>query len=238
MYVTKKYLNGAYKSCSKVYVPSMGKLALDLICGDLDTSRCSPMKWFHFMGDAANIPYVPFQITYIPTDVAIKGYEPIDPYVTPCSHPLNVSISRDCFAIRDAKHSHKLIMFSVQPKTPACGCVDSEESCPVPPALSSPPQPFTLNGYDGYAVIMTVIFVSGSTLFFHLIYSFSDIKRIGKTIGNFTLLALLSSADIYANWTRNPVKLLSRKSVNERGGGSRFFGERTRREFNGNFYHT
>ena len=111
MYVTNKYLNGTFKSCSKVSVSFTGLLALDLMCGDLDTSRCSPMKWFHFMGDAANNDYVPFQITYIPTDDAIDGYKPMDPYVTPCSHPLNVSILRDCFAIRDAKHSHKLIVF-------------------------------------------------------------------------------------------------------------------------------
>ena len=195
--MTNKYLNGAYKSCSKVYVPSIGKMALDLMCGDLDTNKCNPIKWFNFMGDAASNPYVPFQITYIPTDDAIDEYEPIDPYVTPCSHPLNVSISRDCFAIRDAKHPHKLIMFSVQPKTPACSCVDCEESCPVPPALPPPPQPFTLKGYDGCAVIMTIIFIGGSTLFVLSIFSFS--KRIGKTTGNFTFFAPLSSTDIHAN---------------------------------------
>ena len=199
VYVTNKYLNGTYKSCSKVSVPSTGQLALDLMCGNLGASRCSPIKWFHYMGDAANNLYVPFQITYIPTDDAIYGYEPMDPDITPCSKPLNVSKPRDNSAILDATNSHELFMFSVQPNIPACSCVDCEESCPVPPALPPLPQPFTLIGYDGYAVMMTIIFIGGSTLFLLSIFCFSNSKRIGKTNGNFTSFFLPPIVDRYTN---------------------------------------
>lgn len=74
-------------------VPSTGQLALDLMCGEWGASRCTPLKWFHFMGDAANNIYVPFQITYVNTDKPVGSFVPLDPVITPCSKALNVSIT-------------------------------------------------------------------------------------------------------------------------------------------------
>lgn len=91
VYITNRYLEGTFNSCNKVSLPSTGLLALDLMCGDWGASRCTAVKWFHYMGDAATNPYVPFQITYMNTDVPVKSFEPLDPQVTPCSKPLNVS---------------------------------------------------------------------------------------------------------------------------------------------------
>lgn len=57
-------------------------------------SRCSPTKWFGFMGDQASNPYVPFQITYVQHENSssiIDGYTPLDPETTPCNEKLNVS---------------------------------------------------------------------------------------------------------------------------------------------------
>lgn len=73
----------------QVIVPSTGKLALDMMCGEWGASRCSPKKWFEFMGDAEGNPFVPFQITYI-TD-KIDGYTPLDPVIVPCNKAVNVS---------------------------------------------------------------------------------------------------------------------------------------------------
>ena len=89
MYITNKYLNGTYNSCNKVSVPSTGQLALDLMCGEWGASRCSPRRWFDFMGDATN-PYVPFQITYKAVDQKEDDFEPMNPMITPCSKPLDV----------------------------------------------------------------------------------------------------------------------------------------------------
>lgn len=77
---------------SQVSVPSTGQLALDLMCGDWGASRCSPTKWFHYMGDAAGNAYVPFQINYkqSPNTNPINGYTPHDPKITPCSEALDV----------------------------------------------------------------------------------------------------------------------------------------------------
>jgi len=93
LYITNKYLDGTFNSCNKVSVPSTGQLALDLMCGEWGASRCTPLKWFHFMGDAENNIYVPFQITYVNTDKPVGSFVPVDPQITPCSKALNVSVT-------------------------------------------------------------------------------------------------------------------------------------------------
>jgi len=93
MYITNRYLEGTFNSCSKVSVPSTGQLALDLMCGEWGASRCTPSKWFYFMGDAENNIYVPFQITYRNTDGPVGPFVPLDPTITPCSKPLDVGIT-------------------------------------------------------------------------------------------------------------------------------------------------
>ncbi|EFN66499.1 Niemann-Pick C1 protein [Camponotus floridanus] len=154
VFITNKYLEGTFNSCNKVSVPSTGQLALDLMCGEWGASRCTPLKWFHYMGDAENNIYVPFQITYKNTDEPVGSFIPLDPLITPCSKALNKN-------------------------TPACSCVDCEQSCPTPPPVPPLPKPFSIFGYDGYQVIMTIIFVCGTCLFLLLVMCFSHRKRIG-----------------------------------------------------------
>ncbi|XP_076168069.1 Niemann-Pick type C-1a isoform X2 [Ptiloglossa arizonensis] len=161
VYITNKYLEGTFNSCSKVSVPSTGQLALDIMCGEWGASRCTPLKWFHYMGDAENNVYVPFQITYKNTDEPVGPFTPIDPIITPCNKPIN-------------KNSR------------ACSCVDCEASCPVPPQIPPLPEPFTILGYDGYAVVMTIIFVCGSSLFVLSIVCNSNRQQIvarGEEVG-------------------------------------------------------
>ncbi|XP_006621496.1 NPC intracellular cholesterol transporter 1 isoform X3 [Apis dorsata] len=161
IYITDKYIEGTFNSCSKVSVPSTGQLAMDLMCGIWGASRCTAWKWFHYMGDAANNVYVPFQITYINTDEPIDSFIPVDPKVTPCNKALNKNM-------------------------PACSCVDCEASCPVPPPIPPLPRPSTIFGYDSYAVIMIITFVCGSTLFILSIVCFSNRKQIvarGEEVG-------------------------------------------------------
>ncbi|XP_043595088.1 NPC intracellular cholesterol transporter 1 isoform X5 [Bombus pyrosoma] len=154
IYITNKYLEGTFNSCNKVSVPSTGQLAMDLMCGIWGASRCTTLKWFHYMGDAANNQYVPFQITYKNTDEPVGSFIPVDPKITPCNKALNKN-------------------------TPACSCVDCEASCPVPPSPPPLPTPFTIFGYDGYAVMMIITFVCGSALFILAIVCFNNRKQIG-----------------------------------------------------------
>ncbi|XP_043595086.1 NPC intracellular cholesterol transporter 1 isoform X3 [Bombus pyrosoma] len=161
IYITNKYLEGTFNSCNKVSVPSTGQLAMDLMCGIWGASRCTTLKWFHYMGDAANNQYVPFQITYKNTDEPVGSFIPVDPKITPCNKALNKN-------------------------TPACSCVDCEASCPVPPSPPPLPTPFTIFGYDGYAVMMIITFVCGSALFILAIVCFNNRKQIvarGEEVG-------------------------------------------------------
>ncbi|KOC62540.1 Niemann-Pick C1 protein [Habropoda laboriosa] len=161
IYITNEYLEGTFNSCNKVSVPSTGQLAMDIMCGIWGASRCTALKWFHYMGDAANNLYVPFQITYINTDEPVGSFIPVDTNVTPCNKALNKN-------------------------TPACSCVDCEASCPEPPAPPPLPKPFTIFGYDGYAVVMIITFLCGSALFILSIVCFNNRKQIvarGEEVG-------------------------------------------------------
>lgn len=91
IFISKKYMENTYKSCSRVAVPSTGELALDLMCGNWGASKCSPSKWFGYMGDADN-PFVPFQIVYTPIDGIVNDVQPLDPVTIPCNQALNVSV--------------------------------------------------------------------------------------------------------------------------------------------------
>ncbi|XP_055614441.1 NPC intracellular cholesterol transporter 1, partial [Uranotaenia lowii] len=142
LHIMEQYMNGTYESCSQVSIPSANKLALDLMCGTWGASRCSARKWFEYMGHKEGNTYVPFQINYIPhtSPADVDPFEPLSPRVVPCSEKLDKN-------------------------TPACSCIDCEGSCPKPPAPVPPPQPFVIYGFDGYAVVMFVVFLVCSGMF-------------------------------------------------------------------------
>lgn len=93
VHITEEYMNGTFNSCKSVQFPSSGQLALDLMCGDWGASRCSPMRWYSYMGDAAGNSFVPFQINYRPhnSSAEVDGFTPMDPRVVPCSESVDVS---------------------------------------------------------------------------------------------------------------------------------------------------
>lgn len=96
-------------------VPSTGLLALDMMCGDWGASRCSPRKWFTYMGDAEGNPYVPFQITYMvqPNTDPIDGYIPQNPKVVPCYQAVNVSHQIFLSFHFNCVHSVRLFCFNL-----------------------------------------------------------------------------------------------------------------------------
>jgi Niemann-Pick C1 protein len=143
LHITEQYMSATFNSCRQVSVPSTGQLALDLMCGSWGSSKCSPTRWYTFMGDASGNPFVPFQINYrahnstLPID---NDLTPLDPKVVPCSE-------------------------SIDGIKPACSCVDCAASCPKPPTPEPEPRPFIIWDLDGYAVVMFFIFLVGSAMF-------------------------------------------------------------------------
>ncbi|XP_023312693.1 uncharacterized protein LOC111692804, partial [Anoplophora glabripennis] len=67
----------------------------------------------------------------------------------------------------------------------ACSCVDCEASCPVPPPQPPPPQPFRIAGCDGYAFVMVVVFLIGSTMFLLVVFMCSSSANVGDNAYNF-----------------------------------------------------
>lgn len=92
LYVSNDYLDDTFKSCKQVSMPSTGQLALDLMCGNWAAARCSPLRWFTFMGTPDD-QYVPFQRNYLNTTVSEDGFTPYNPPLIPCSKPVGVSQS-------------------------------------------------------------------------------------------------------------------------------------------------
>lgn len=87
-------MNGTFDSCKNVQVPSTGQLAFDLMCGPWGASKCSPTRWFGYMGDAQGNPFVPFQINYLPQSNSsiVDEMKPLDLKVIPCSQSVDVSL--------------------------------------------------------------------------------------------------------------------------------------------------
>ncbi|KAK9885215.1 hypothetical protein WA026_010720 [Henosepilachna vigintioctopunctata] len=145
VYLTMEYMEGTFNSCKQVSVPATGQLALDIMCGSWGAAKCTPSRWFEFMGNAPpESQYVPFQINYISTSKPIGDYVPINPPVIPCDRAVNE-------------------------KTPACSCIDCEQSCPVPPPVPNPPEPFTIGGVGMYTFIIIMSFLIGALIIILLV---------------------------------------------------------------------
>ena len=94
------HMEGVFKSCKEVVLPSTGKKAMDVSCGYWE-DKCDPEKWYEFMGNAVDNPLVPFNIKYIvENDTSIR----FERETKTCSEAYNNSY--------------------------ACSCVDCDKSCP------------------------------------------------------------------------------------------------------------
>ncbi|XP_071451565.1 NPC intracellular cholesterol transporter 1 homolog 1b-like [Hetaerina americana] len=135
IYFTKNYMYGTYNSCKEVVVPSSGNLAMDLLCGSWGSSRCTPERWFAFMGaykDRGNI-YVPFQMNFN-SDENTPGIKPFNGRIVKCNEKYD-------------------------DKTNACSCVDCLESCPAKkPVEPNDDDSFIIDGKDGMAVLCIISF--------------------------------------------------------------------------------
>jgi hypothetical protein len=92
LYITEEYINGTYDSCKNVQFPSTGQLALDLMCGEFGSAKCSAVNWFNYFGDSSK-EVVPFQADYkvYKSTEKVNGFTPLNPPVVPCSESIDVS---------------------------------------------------------------------------------------------------------------------------------------------------
>lgn len=45
-------------------MPSTGSSAMDTACGQWGASKCTAERWYEYLGDIKNNPFVPFQMNY------------------------------------------------------------------------------------------------------------------------------------------------------------------------------
>ncbi|XP_050509749.1 NPC intracellular cholesterol transporter 1-like isoform X4 [Diabrotica virgifera virgifera] len=154
-FMENSFMENVFGSCRQVSVPATGGKVMDLMCGDWGSAKCTALRWFSYLGNKET-PMVPFQITYHNETGPTKGFVPLNLPTVPCSK-------------------------SADGISPACSCIDCEESCPVPPPQPPPVQPFTIAGLDGYAFVMTVVFLVGSTVFLLGAFFCSGRKNLGMT---------------------------------------------------------
>lgn len=181
IYIDENYINETFKSCINVQFPSSGQLGLDLMCGEWGAAKCTPRRWYFWMGDVTE-DYVPFQINY--RYQTAKGFRLSSPQVVPCNQSVDVS----------------LLVFWLLKKTywcffsqgirPACSCVDCASSCPKPPSLEEKPEKFLLWGFDKYVVGMFIVFLVGTSTFVFAVLFCSIDRKPGEL---FILICLIFS---------------------------------------------
>lgn len=63
--IDESYAINTYNSCSTVIHPASGRMSMDVACSGIYNSKtCTPERWYHYLGDAAGNPLVPFQMIY------------------------------------------------------------------------------------------------------------------------------------------------------------------------------
>ncbi|KAJ9578621.1 hypothetical protein L9F63_005111, partial [Diploptera punctata] len=158
IYIDEEYMNATYDSCSHVILPTSGGLALDTMCYPYGAAKCSPQRWFDFMGNDDS-DFVPFKINYI--TISENNNDSIEPMyfnATPCNQA----------------HDNN---------SAACSCLDCTASCPGSGSLGSPitvdNSEFLILSLDGIAFIAGIICVIGSGFFVSLFFVF----HVGRSKG-------------------------------------------------------
>ncbi|KAL3891662.1 hypothetical protein ACJMK2_003914 [Sinanodonta woodiana] len=135
--LTKSFAYGMYESCKDVQMPSANDKAISVFCGT-KASDCTPQKWLDYNGATSN-GKAPFPIRFILDD---------QPWVS----EENVTLIPNNHAIVRCNET-------LDNNTQPCSCQDCQAMCA--PMLPPPPpkKHFEIAGTDGYAFIMTCVYI-------------------------------------------------------------------------------
>lgn len=77
-HISTEYTTSTYESCRSVIMSSTNGPAMDFLCGPWGAYRCTPARWYDYMGSTTN-GFSPFDIKYIYVgdNETIPGVEPI-----------------------------------------------------------------------------------------------------------------------------------------------------------------
>lgn len=71
-------------------MPSTGSPAMEAACGKWGAARCDAAKWFSYMGDPEQNPYVPYFMDF--STEAVEGFDQLDSKPKLCTEAYDVSI--------------------------------------------------------------------------------------------------------------------------------------------------
>lgn len=144
-WISKSYVTETYDSCKNVIMSSTNGPAMDFLCGPWGAYRCTPERWYDYMGSTSN-GFSPFDIVYHYVDNSTETeMTPIDPVTYHCSQ-------------------------TVPGSSKACSCVDCVESCPAAPTYPPLEEQWMLFGEDGINVVMGIVFILGSILIIFAVF--------------------------------------------------------------------
>ena len=176
VFAHKTFIEEMYDSCKDVVVPALGSV-MNFLCGAWGADYCDGYKMTNFQGEVTN-GYAPFNIFY--------------------------EYSNESTTLDGTHYYHNPPVIPCQEAAPnqdqGCACEQCSTACgdrsPVPPFpetegwfswetnsnlvhfLFAINPDFTLQGHDGLAVIMAVVFVVGSLIF--LGFATNTFRWIGR----------------------------------------------------------
>ncbi|KAH0539660.1 hypothetical protein KQX54_007034 [Cotesia glomerata] len=137
VYISEEYINATFDSCRGVLYPATGESAFDMACGKYGLSRCTPKRWFTFMGQMSKM-FGGFTMTYIYEPDQEKNLtEPLNPPTKSCSEAYENST--------------------------ACGCVDCV--CKNIIEWKEEDSVFTILELNGYGIVVGILIIIISTIF-------------------------------------------------------------------------
>ncbi|XP_021950793.1 NPC intracellular cholesterol transporter 1 isoform X2 [Folsomia candida] len=145
-HISTEYTTSTYESCRSVIMSSTNGPAMDFLCGPWGAYRCTPARWYDYMGSTTN-GFSPFDIKYIYVgdNETIPGVEPISGETFSCG---------------------------VKVGGRACSCVDCADACPAAPEFPPKKEDFLLWGRDGWDVVMATVWLLGSLVIVVLVLVF------------------------------------------------------------------
>uniref|UniRef100_A0A3B3VTU7 NPC1 like intracellular cholesterol transporter 1 n=1 Tax=Poecilia latipinna TaxID=48699 RepID=A0A3B3VTU7_9TELE len=135
-YISSTFAEGAFQSCKNVRIPATGGFAIATMCGRYGSKLCTAQRWYDFQGDTSN------------------GLAPLD-------IDFRLLKENDTTGVPEGMIPYNGRALGCNENTTtggmACSCQDCLDSCPPVPPPPPLPEPFRIQGMNGFLVISIIL---------------------------------------------------------------------------------
>ncbi|XP_014867773.1 PREDICTED: Niemann-Pick C1-like protein 1 [Poecilia mexicana] len=135
-YISSTFAEGAFQSCKNVRIPATGGFAIATMCGRYGSKLCTAQRWYDFQGDTSN------------------GLAPLD-------IDFRLLKENDTTGVPEGMIPYNGRALGCNENTTtggmACSCQDCLDSCPRVPPPPPLPEPFRIQGMNGFLVISIIL---------------------------------------------------------------------------------